>query len=56
MLELDRQGEYNRGLSFESISGSGPNGAVIHYRPLNATNRQITTTEMYLLDSGGQYL
>ncbi|XP_025097190.1 xaa-Pro aminopeptidase ApepP-like isoform X1 [Pomacea canaliculata] len=56
LKEMRLQGQYNRGLSFESISGSGPNGAVIHYRPLNATNRQITTTEMYLLDSGGQYL
>ncbi|XP_070188536.1 xaa-Pro aminopeptidase 1-like isoform X2 [Littorina saxatilis] len=46
----------NRGLSFPSISGVGPNGAIIHYRPANDTDRPITTTETYLLDSGGQYL
>lgn len=44
------------GLSFDSISGVGPNGAIIHYRATKKTERPITTTEMYLLDSGGQYL
>ncbi|XP_070188539.1 xaa-Pro aminopeptidase 1-like isoform X2 [Littorina saxatilis] len=48
--------EFNRGLSFPSISGVGPNGAIIHYQPANDTDRPITTTETYLLDSGGQYL
>ncbi|GAB1602992.1 xaa-Pro aminopeptidase 1-like [Argonauta hians] len=48
--------KYNRGLSFGSISASGPNGAVIHYRPTNSTDREITTDDIYLLDSGGQYL
>ncbi|XP_029640756.1 xaa-Pro aminopeptidase 1 [Octopus sinensis] len=48
--------KYNRGLSFDSISGSGPNGAIIHYRANNVTNREITTKDIYLLDSGGQYL
>ncbi|KAJ8315804.1 hypothetical protein KUTeg_007954 [Tegillarca granosa] len=48
--------KYNRGLSFPSISSSGSNGAVIHYFPTPATDKQITTNEMYLLDSGGQYL
>ncbi|KAL5011137.1 hypothetical protein ScPMuIL_013442 [Solemya velum] len=47
---------YNRGLSFASISGSGANGAIIHYQPTNATDTPITTSDMYLLDSGGQYL
>ncbi|KAL3884061.1 hypothetical protein ACJMK2_030284 [Sinanodonta woodiana] len=51
-----RKQEYNRGLSFDSISGSGSNGAIIHYSVTNATNKAITTKEMYLLDSGGQYL
>ncbi|XP_067675781.1 xaa-Pro aminopeptidase ApepP-like [Haliotis asinina] len=46
----------NRGLSFGSIAGSGSNGAIIHYRPTNATDKQITTSDMFLLDSGGQYL
>lgn len=45
-----------RGLSFATISASGPNGAVIHYHPAVATNRPISATEMYLCDSGAQYL
>ena len=42
-------------LSFSTISSSGPNGAVIHYHPAEATDRPITKDEMYLVDSGGQY-
>ncbi|XP_033107019.1 xaa-Pro aminopeptidase ApepP-like [Anneissia japonica] len=45
-----------KGLSFPTISGFGPNGAVIHYFPTEATNVAITNKNMYLLDSGGQYL
>lgn len=44
------------GLSFPSISSSGPNGAVIHYHPEVATNRPIGKKELYLIDSGAQYL
>lgn len=44
------------GLSFNTISGSGPNGSVIHYHPLPETNRPITDKEIYLCDSGAQYL
>ncbi|XP_063405041.1 xaa-Pro aminopeptidase ApepP-like isoform X2 [Mytilus trossulus] len=51
-----RKQDLNRGLSFETISSSGYHGAVIHYAPSNKTDKQITTSEMYLLDSGGQYL
>ncbi|CAL1531632.1 unnamed protein product [Lymnaea stagnalis] len=57
--ELDkrrRQLDYNRGLSFDTISGYGSNGAIIHYRPSNATDKKIATDSLYLLDSGGQYL
>ncbi|XP_033740983.1 xaa-Pro aminopeptidase 1-like isoform X3 [Pecten maximus] len=46
----------NRGLSFPTIAGSGSNGAVIHYFPTNDTDKDITTSDMFLLDSGGQYL
>lgn len=42
-------------LSFDSISGSGPNGAVIHYRVNTDTNRQFENGDVYLIDSGGQY-
>lgn len=56
-LKADRHAtQDNRGLSFPSISASGSNGAIIHYFPTNATDKAITTSEMYLLDSGGQYL
>ncbi len=44
-----------RGPSFETISGAGPNGAIIHYRTSPETNRTLGRNETYLLDSGGQY-
>src|SRR3546814_8673252 len=42
-------------LSFDTISGAGPNGAVVHYRVEERTNRPIETGSFYLVDSGGQY-
>ncbi|HUY68374.1 MAG TPA: aminopeptidase P family protein [Alphaproteobacteria bacterium] len=45
-----------RGPSFHTISGAGPNGAIVHYRATEATNRTLAPGEFYLLDSGGQYL
>ena len=45
-----------RGESFPAISGSGPNGAIIHYRVTPETDRVLTADEIYLIDSGGQYL
>ena len=45
-----------KGPSFETISSVGPNAAVIHYRPDPETSSEITTKEIYLLDSGGHYL
>jgi Xaa-Pro aminopeptidase len=42
-------------LSFDSISGAGANGAVVHYRVTTSTNRTIQRDEMFLIDSGGQY-
>jgi Xaa-Pro aminopeptidase len=50
------QGEYFQGLSFPTISGAGPNGAIVHYRSGPATNRTLTPGELYLVDSGAQYL
>uniref|UniRef100_A0A1B0CMA8 Xaa-pro aminopeptidase n=1 Tax=Lutzomyia longipalpis TaxID=7200 RepID=A0A1B0CMA8_LUTLO len=47
---------YFKGLSFGSISGFGPNAAVVHYSPTEETNLEITTEGVYLIDSGGQYL
>lgn len=45
-----------RDLSFATISGAGPNGAIVHYKSSPETNRKITGNMLYLLDSGGQYL
>lgn len=44
-----------RDLSFDTISGAGPNGAIVHYRVSEATNRLIEMDSIYLVDSGGQY-
>ena len=41
--------------SFNTIAGSGPNGAIIHYRASKKTNRQIKYNDIFLCDSGGQY-
>ena len=42
-------------LSFDTISGAGPNGAIVHYRVSEDTNRPIGLDSLYLVDSGGQY-
>ena len=41
--------------SFNTIAGSGPNGAIIHYRANKNSNRKITKKDIFLCDSGGQY-
>lgn len=48
--------EHNKGLSFDTISGGGPNAAVIHYHPTEHNHSLITKNMIHLLDSGGQYL
>jgi len=42
-------------LSFPTISGAGPNGAIVHYHSSRATNRPIDRDCVFLLDSGAQY-
>lgn len=42
-------------ISFDTICGAGPNGAIIHYRVTRATNRAVVPGELLLIDSGGQY-
>ena len=44
-----------RDLSFDTISGSGPNGAIMHYKVSPETDRAIEPSSLYLVDSGGQY-
>jgi Xaa-Pro aminopeptidase len=43
-------------ISFDTISGSGPNGAIIHYRVSEASDRTLGDGELFLVDSGAQYL
>ncbi|HET7252374.1 MAG TPA: aminopeptidase family protein P, partial [Xanthobacteraceae bacterium] len=42
-------------VSFPTISGAGPDGAIVHYRVTTRTNRGIAAGELFLIDSGGQY-
>jgi Xaa-Pro aminopeptidase len=42
-------------VSFDTISGAGSNGAIVHYRVTRKTNRVIGKNEMFLVDSGAQY-
>jgi len=53
---LRRQNPELRDLSFDSISGAGPNGAIVHYRSSEKTNRKLEKGTLYLIDSGGQYV
>ncbi len=56
-LEGFRQGTNAlRDISFETISGAGPNGAIVHYRVTHDTNRTAQDGELLLVDSGGQYV
>jgi Xaa-Pro aminopeptidase len=42
-------------ISFDTISGAGPNGAIVHYRVTRSTNAKLAPDSLYLIDSGGQY-
>jgi Xaa-Pro aminopeptidase len=42
-------------VSFPTIAGAGPDGAIVHYRVTTKTNRPIVASELFLIDSGGQY-
>ena len=43
-------------LSFDTIAGAGPNGAIVHYRATRKSNRRIAPGELFLVDSGAQYV
>lgn len=45
-----------RDISFDTIAGAGPNGAVVHYRVTQDTNRTVEDNSLLLVDSGGQYV
>jgi Xaa-Pro aminopeptidase len=53
---LRRENPELRDLSFDSISGAGPNGAIVHYKSSETTNRKLEKGTLYLIDSGGQYV
>jgi Xaa-Pro aminopeptidase len=53
---LRRESPDLRDLSFDTISGAGPNGAIVHYRSSEKTNRKLEPGSLYLVDSGGQYV
>jgi Xaa-Pro aminopeptidase len=56
-LEAFRVGGENfRGLSFPTISGAGPNGAIVHYHATPESERTLDADTLYLVDSGAQYL
>ncbi|RGP35693.1 aminopeptidase P family protein [Pseudotabrizicola alkalilacus] len=42
-------------ISFDTICGAGPNGAIMHYRVTRETNRAVQNNELLLVDSGAQY-
>ncbi|WP_297341309.1 aminopeptidase P family protein [Pseudophaeobacter sp.] len=54
--ELRRRDPALRDISFETISGTGENGAVMHYRVTEESNSRLQAGQLLVLDSGGQYL
>jgi len=55
LLASRREHASFRDLSFDTISGAGSNGAVIHYKATPRTERRLRAGELYLVDSGAQY-
>ena len=56
ILEYRSENKNFVGPSFNTISGAGPNGAIVHYRVTEETNCKLKKGTLYLIDSGGQYL
>ena len=56
LLEFRKKNKSFYDLSFPTISGSGPNSAIIHYKADKKSNRLLKKGDIYLVDSGGQYL
>ena len=55
LLEFRKKNKTFKTLSFPTISGTGPNGAIIHYKANKKSNRTLKKGDLYLIDSGGQY-
>ena len=56
LLSFRKENEYFKDISFETIAGYGPHGAIIHYAPNEETNIEILPNNLLLVDSGGHYL
>lgn len=56
LLDFRRGGDRFRAESFPAISGAGEHGAIVHYRVTPESDRRIAPDEVYLIDSGAQYL
>lgn len=54
--EIRSRGDHFKGLSFPTISSTGPNAAVIHYSPERGNCSIVDSKAIYLCDSGAQYL
>jgi Xaa-Pro aminopeptidase len=55
LLNFRKKNKHFNFLSFPTISGTGPNGAIIHYKATKKSNRKLKKGDIYLVDSGGQY-
>jgi len=55
LLKFRKKNKKFKFLSFPTISGTGPNGAIIHYNATKQSNRKLKKEDIYLIDSGGQY-
>ncbi|MEM8855109.1 MAG: aminopeptidase P family N-terminal domain-containing protein, partial [Pseudomonadota bacterium] len=55
-LEAFRREEGAVDVSFPTIAGAGPNGAIVHYRVDEASNRTVAANDPVLIDSGAQYV
>ncbi len=55
LLNFRKKNKNFKNLSFPTISGTGPNGAIIHYRASQESNLNLKRGDIYLVDSGGQY-
>ncbi len=55
LLKFRKKNKNFNFLSFPTISGAGPNGAIIHYKASKKSNRKLKKGDIYLIDSGGQY-
>jgi Xaa-Pro aminopeptidase len=56
LLKFRKKNKSFYDLSFPTISGAGPNSAIIHYKADKKSNRMLKRGDIYLVDSGGQYL